>query len=122
MLNVVDKNKNRQARHSRIRNKVSGTADIPRLNVYRSLNEIYAQLVDDVKGVTILSASSKDKDIAKSLEGKTKSQQSAIVGEALAKAAKKKGITKAVFDRGGYLYIGRVKALADGARSAGLEF
>ena len=122
MLKVTDKNTNRQARHSRVRNKVSGTAERPRLSVYRSLSEIYAQLIDDTKGVTLLSASSKDAEIAKAISGKTKTQISVLVGETLAKAAKKKGITKVVFDRGGYLYIGRVKAVADGARAAGLEF
>lgn len=122
MINKSDKNQERLARHKRVRNKVFGTAEAPRLNVYRSLNQIYAQIIDDVKGVTLVSASTLDKDLAQALEGKNKVEQAKVVGEAIAKKAIEKNISEVVFDRGGYLYIGRVQALADGARSAGLKF
>ena len=122
MINKKDKNKERLIRHKRVRTKVSGTSARPRLNVYRSLNEIYAQIIDDTKGITLTNASSKDKDLIKSLKGKTKSEQAKIVGKTIAEKAIKLGINEVVFDRGGYLYIGRVQALADGAREAGLKF
>lgn len=122
MINKKDKNKERLIRHKRVRTKVSGTSARPRLNVYRSLNEIYAQIIDDTKGVTLTNASSKDKDLIKSLKGKTKSEQAKIVGKTIAEKAIKLGINEVVFDRGGYLYTGRVQALADGAREAGLKF
>lgn len=122
MIKQINKNAQRVNRHLRVRNKVSGTAECPRLNVYRSTNNIYAQIIDDVKGVTLVSASTLEKSILPLLEGKTKSEKAFIVGEEIAKKAKKKHIKKVVFDRGGYLYIGRVKSLADGARKAGLEF
>lgn len=122
MINKINKNEVRKSRVTRIRNKVSGTPDRPRLNVYKSLNHIYAQLIDDVNGVTLASASTVQKDIASKINGKTKQEAAFIVGEAVAKNATKKGIKSVVFDRAGYLYTGRVKALADGARSAGLEF
>lgn len=122
MINKKDKNKERLIRHKRVRTKVSGTSARPRLNVYRSLNEIYAQIIDDTKGVTLTNASSKDKELVKSLEGKTKSEQAKIVGKTIAEKAIKLGINEVVFDRGGYLYTGRVQALADGAREAGLKF
>ncbi|MBR4406773.1 MAG: 50S ribosomal protein L18 [Clostridia bacterium] len=122
MIIKTDKNKERVIRHKRVRRKVSGTTERPRLNVYRSLNEIYAQIIDDTKGVTLVSASTKDKDLAKSLEKLSKSEQAKVVGKAVAEKAIAKGITEIVFDRGGYLFTGRVKALADGAREAGLRF
>ena len=122
MINKTDKNKERVIRHKRVRRKVSGTTERPRLNVYRSLNEIYAQIIDDTKGATLVSASTKDKDLAKSLEKLSKSEQAKVVGKAVAEKAIAKGITEIVFDRGGYLFTGRVKALADGAREAGLRF
>ena len=122
MINKTDKNKERVIRHKRVRRKVSGTTERPRLNVYRSLNEIYAQIIDDTKGVTLVSASTKDKDLAKSLEKLSKSEQAKVVGKTVAEKAIAKGITEIVFDRGGYLFTGRVKALADGAREAGLRF
>ena len=122
MINKTDKNANRIKRHFRVRNKVSGTSACPRLNVYRSLNGIYAQVIDDERGATIVSASTLDKDLASSLEGKTKSEQAKVVGEAIAKKAIAAKIKEVVFDRGGYLYTGRVAALAEGARSAGLKF
>ena len=101
-----------------IRRKISGTAAIPRLSIFRSNNEIYAQVIDDVNGITLLSASSQK--ISK--EGKTRTQVSAEVGKVLGDSAKAQGIEKIVFDRGGFLYHGRVKALADAAREAGLVF
>lgn len=122
MITVKDKNKDRKIRHARVRNKVSGTAERPRLNVYRSLNNIYAQVIDDVNGVTIASASTLDKDVIALANGKSKSEQAKIVGEVVAKRAIAKNISDVVFDRGGYLYIGRIQALADGAREAGLKF
>ena len=122
MINKTDKNKERVIRHKRVRRKVSGTTERPRLNVYRSLNEIYAQIIDDTKGATLVAASTKDKDLAKSLEKLSKSEQAKVVGKTVAEKAIAKGITEIVFDRGGYLFTGRVKALADGAREAGLRF
>ena len=122
MIIKTDKNKERVIRHKRVRRKVSGTTDRPRLNVYRSLNEIYAQIIDDTKGTTLVAASTKDKDLAKSLEKLSKSEQAKVVGKTVAEKAIAKGITEIVFDRGGYLFTGRVKALADGAREAGLRF
>ena len=122
MIKKMNKNEDRKIRASRVRAKISGTAERPRLNVFRSLSNIYAQVIDDVKGVTLASASTMDKNIAKSIEGKTKQEAAFIVGQAVAKNAMSKGITKVVFDRAGYQYTGRVKALADGARDAGLEF
>ena len=122
MINKIDRNEARQKRKKRVRGKISGTATCPRLNVNRSLNHVRAQIIDDVKGVTLVSASTLEKNVAKLVEGKTKTQAAQIVGEQIAKAALKAGITKVVFDRAGYVYKGRVKAVADGARSAGLEF
>lgn len=122
MIGVKDKNEERKVRHARVRNKVFGTAERPRLNVYRSLNQIYAQIIDDEKGETLVSASSLEKDLAEKCAGKNRTEQAKVVGEAIAKRAKKKKIETVVFDRGGYLYTGRVQALADSAREAGLKF
>lgn len=122
MIGVKDKNEERKVRHARVRNKVFGTAERPRLNVYRSLNQIYAQIIDDEKGATLVSASSLEKDLAEKCAGKNRTEQAKVVGEAIAKRAKKKKIETVVFDRGGYLYTGRVQALADSAREAGLKF
>ena len=122
MINKVNKNDVRTKRHQRIRNKISGTSLRPRLSVYRSTSEIYAQLIDDENGVTLVSSSTLDKEVKPLLAGKTKTEQAQIVGEVLAKRAINGNIKSVVFDRGGYLYIGRVKALADSARDAGLEF
>lgn len=122
MINKTDKNSQRVARHKRVRNKVSGTSQRPRLCVNRSLNEIYAQIIDDTKGVTLVSASTRDKEIASLIAGKTKTEQAKVVGATLGKRALAKKIKQVVFDRGGYIYIGRVQALAEGAREAGLEF
>lgn len=119
MVNKPDKNKARMKRHLRIRNKISGTAACPRLNVFRSSKHIYAQLIDDVNGVTIASASSMEKDF----EGKGGDKDAAKkVGQLVGKRAMEKGVEVVVFDRGGYLYHGRVKELADGARESGLKF
>lgn len=118
MITKPDKNKLRLKRHGRVRSKISGTAECPRLNVFRSNTNIYAQLIDDVAGVTLASASSLDKGIS----GDTKVAQATAVGELVAKNAAEKGIKKVVFDRGGYLYHGRVQALAEAARENGLEF
>ena len=122
MIKKINKNNDRKIRAERVRAKISGTMERPRLNVFRSLNNIYAQVIDDVKGITLASASTMDKSIAKSIEGKTKQEAAFIVGQEVAKNAKAKGIKSVVFDRAGYQYTGRVKALADGARDAGLEF
>ncbi len=112
----------RQRRHARVRKNISGTPVRPRLNVYRSTAEIYAQVIDDEAGQTLVSASSVDHELRTRLGGLKKSEQARMVGKALAERAKAKGIAQVVFDRGGYRYIGRVKALADGAREGGLEF
>ena len=122
MITKINKNQDRQKRHKRVRNKVKGTSETPRLSVYRSLNHIYAQIIDDVKGNTLVTASTLDKEIKGTLDGKDKKAQAFAVGELLAKKAKSKKITSVVFDRGGYLYTGRVANLADGARKGGLEF
>ena len=114
--------KARQRRHLRVRKRVQGTSDRPRLNVFRSLTEIYAQVINDEEGITMVSASTIDQDLRGEVSGKTKTEQAKKIGEALAERAKSAGIEKVVFDRSGYRYIGRVKALADGAREGGLKF
>lgn len=119
MVSKKDSNKARLRRHRRVRGAVSGTSARPRLNVFRSAKNIYAQVIDDVKGVTIVSASSTEKDFAQYGGNKTAAK---AIGLAVAERAKEKGITQVVFDRGGYLYHGRVKELADGAREGGLQF
>ena len=111
-----------QKRHRSIRLKVSGTAEFPRLAVYRSTKHIYAQLIDDENHVTLASASSNDKDLKEKLSNGGNIEAAKIVGEAIAQKAKKAGISEVVFDRGGFLYHGRVAALADAAREAGLMF
>lgn len=119
MVKKVDTNKARIRRHARVRGKISGTAECPRLNVFRSASNIYAQIIDDVKGVTICSASTLDKDF----EGNGGNKEAARkVGEKIAKIALEKGIEEVVFDRGGYIYHGRVQELAEGAREGGLKF
>ena len=122
MIKKINKNEERLKRHKRVRGKVKGTAETPRLSVYRTLTHIYAQLIDDVKGNTLVTASTLDKEIKATLEGKDKKAQAFAVGELIAKKAKSKKIKAVVFDRGGYLYTGRVASLADGAREGGLEF
>ena len=116
MISKPDKNKTRQKRHTRVRGKISGTAECPRLNVYRSNKNIYAQV--NVAGVTLVSASTLDSEVS----GSTKTEQAASVGAVVAKRAADKGIKEVVFDRGGYLYHGRVQALAEAARENGLDF
>jgi large subunit ribosomal protein L18 len=113
---------NRKRRHMTIRKKIFGTADRPRLAVYRSLKDIYAQVIDDLTGQTLVSASSIDKQLKATLETLKKSDQAKEVGKAVAERAKAKGIAQVVFDRGGYRYQGRVRALAESAREAGLDF
>ena len=122
MINKVNKNVLRKKRSLRVRNKVVGTAERPRLNVYRSLTNIYAQIIDDTVGHTLVSVSSQNKEIADLIKGKNKKDTAFIVGEKIAEAALKAKIKTVVFDRAGYLYTGRVKALADGARGKGLVF
>ena len=112
----------RAQRHKRVRAKVSGTASRPRMNVFRSLSGMYAQLIDDSLGVTLVSASTLDQELKAQLAGKKKSEQAKLVGLAVAERAKAAGITAVIFDRGGYRYHGRVKAVAEGAREGGLEF
>lgn len=116
---AVSKLERRKKIRSRIRGKVSGTAERPRLSVYRSNKEVYVQLIDDVTGNTLVAASTKDKDFART---GTKTEQSKAIGTAVARKAAEKGISAVVFDRGGYLYHGRVKAVAEGAREGGLKF
>jgi large subunit ribosomal protein L18 len=119
MVNKADSNKSRLKRHRRVRSKISGTAARPRLNVFRSSKHIYAQIIDDVSSTTLVCASSMDKDF----EGLGSNKDAARkVGELVAKKAVEKGITEVVFDRGGYLFHGRVSAVADGAREGGLKF
>lgn len=122
MKKQIDKNVQRLIRHARIRRKISGTSLRPRLSIYRSTNEIYCQIIDDEQQVTLISASSKEKELASQLNGKTKSEQARLVGETVAKRALDKKIENVVFDRGGYIYTGRVKQVAEGAREAGLKF
>ena len=122
MINKENKNAKRTIRHIRLRKDLKGTSACPRLCVYRSLNNIYAQIIDDVKGVTLASCSTENKEVKALIKDKTNKEQARIVGEQLAKAAKAKKISTVVFDRGGYLYTGRVKELADGARAGGSKF
>ena len=127
MISKIDKNTVRQRRHARVRKTVAGTASVPRLNVYRSLNHIYAQIIDDRTGnekggVTLAAASTMDKDVKAQLDGLSKTDAAKVVGKVIAERALQKGVQTVVFDRGGYLYTGRVKALADGAREAGINF
>ena len=122
MINKLDKNNERQRRHARVRKTVHGTSSRPRLCVYRSLSNIYAQIIDDDKGITLASASTMDKAMRGMMKGKTKLEQATIVGQEIAKRATEKGIKAVVFDRGGYLFTGRIKNISDGARAGGLEF
>ena len=126
MLTKIGKNEKRGHVHERIRKKMQGTAERPRLNVYRSLNHIYAQVIDDLHGKTLVSASTAEgkKADGQKVAGRTGGNVAAAkaVGKTIAERAKAKGVTKVVFDRGGYIYHGRVKALADAAREAGLQF
>ena len=127
MITKIDKNAVRQRRHARVRKTITGTAELPRLNVYRSLNHLYVQIIDDRAGdakggVTIAAASTMDKAVKEQVAGLSKSDAAKVVGKVAAERARAKGVQAVVFDRGGYLYTGRVKAVADGAREAGLKF
>lgn len=127
MITKIDKNAVRQKRHARVRKNVTGTAETPRMNVYRSLNHIYVQVIDDRPGdakggVTIAAASTMEKAVKEKIAGMSKTDAAKVVGATVAERAKEKGVEAIVFDRGGYLYTGRVKAVADGAREAGLKF
>ena len=122
MISKIDKNADRLKRHERVRNKISGTAERPRLCVFRSLSHIYVQVIDDVQGTTLVSCSTIDKVVKESVKGLTKKEAAKVVGTEIAKRALEKGITEVVFDRGGYIYTGRVECVADGAREAGLKF
>jgi large subunit ribosomal protein L18 len=121
---MANKNRSlaRQRRHARVRKHVAGTLDRPRLNVFKSLTGIYAQVIDDVQGNTLVSASTVDKELRDQVKGLKKIEQAKVIGKAVAERAKSKGISSVVFDRGGFRYVGRVKALADGAREGGLQF
>lgn len=127
MISKIDKNAVRQKRHARVRKTITGTAQSPRLNVYRSLNHIYVQIIDDRAGdakggVTLAAASTMEKAVKEKIAGLNKTDAAKVVGATAAERAMAKGIETVVFDRGGYLYTGRVKAVADGAREAGLKF
>ena len=127
MISKIDKNAVRQRRHARVRKTITGTAEMPRMNVYRSLNHIYVQVIDDRAGnakggVTLAAASTMDKAVKEKIQGLSKTDAAKVVGLAVAEKAMAKGVQAVVFDRGGYLYTGRVKAVADGAREAGLKF
>ena len=122
MINMIEKNTERKRRHARVRKKVSGTAEAPRFCVYFSLNHIYVQVIDDVKGVTLVSASTVEKELKAQVAELTKTEAAKLVGKTAAERALEKGVKEVVFDRGGYLYTGRVQAVAEGAREAGLNF
>lgn len=122
MITKANKNKARLKRHLRVRKKIEGTSARPRLNVFRSSKHIYAQLIDDVKGVTLAAASTMDKEIREEIKNGGSVEAARKVGELIAKRAKAQGHDNVVFDRGGYLYHGRIQALAEAAREAGLEF
>ncbi|MDO4543608.1 MAG: 50S ribosomal protein L18 [Clostridia bacterium] len=122
MFKRIDKNAVRKARHHRQRRYMVGTQERPRLNVYRSTSHIYAQVIDDITGNTLVAASTLDAKIKEELNGKNKTEQAKVVGKLVGERALEKGIKKVVYDRGGYLYTGRVAALAAGAREAGLDF
>ena len=127
MISKIDKNSVRQKRHARVRKSITGTAETPRMNVYRSLNHIYVQVIDDRAGnekggITIAAASTMDKAVKEQIAGLSKTDAAKVVGTVAAQRAMEKGVTAVVFDRGGYLYTGRVQAVADGAREAGLKF
>ena len=122
MFKKRDRNEVRVIRHARVRKKISGTPEMPRLCVYRSNKYIYAQVIDDTQGITLVQASSLDAALKGQLDEVSKSEEAKLVGKLVAERAKQAGVNKVVFDRGGYVYTGRVAALAAGAREAGLEF
>ena len=122
MISKINKNSQRVKRHIKLRHDLTGTSVRPRLCVYRSLNHIYAQIIDDSKGETLVACNTTQKEIQEKVKGMTNKEQAKFIGTEIARLAKKKKIEEVVFDRGGYLYTGRVKELADGARAAGLKF
>ena len=122
MLKKADKNANRLQRHKRVRRKITGTTQRPRLCVFRSSNNVYAQIIDDANRVTLTAASSLDAEVKGAVNHGGNKEAAKMVGEMIAKRAIEKGITEVVFDRGGYLYHGRVQVLAEAAREAGLKF
>jgi len=122
VIKKFNRNKSRKKRHRVIRNSIQGTPERPRLNVFRSSRHIYAQIIDDTQMNTIVSSSTLDNQLSNKLEGLTKKEAAELVGKDIAEKAKEAGVEKVVFDRGGYLYHGRVKALAEGARENGLKF
>ena len=122
MIKVVSKNTTRERVHRRIRQRVEGRTEVPRLNVYRSLSHIYANVIDDTRGQTVVSASTVDKEVRKTMKSGGNVAAAKAVGKIVAERAKQAGVTRVVFDRGGYTYHGRVKALAEAAREAGLKF
>ena len=122
MLKKVNRNEMRKNRHVRVRQKVHGTPERPRLNVYRSNSHIYAQVIDDIDGHTLVSASTLDKEIKDKLSSTQNKEAAKLVGELVGKRALDKGINEVVFDRSGYIYHGRIRELAEGAREAGLKF
>lgn len=122
MIKKADKNANRLQRHKRVRRKITGTTQRPRLCIFRSANNIYAQIIDDTNRVTLVSASSLEADVKGAVNHTGNKEAAKMVGELVAKKAVEKGITEVVFDRGGYLYHGRVQVLAEAAREAGLKF
>ena len=122
MLKKVDKNAKRLQRHKRVRKKIAGTTQRPRLCIFRSSNNIYAQIIDDTNRVTLVAASSLEADVKGAVNHTGNKEAAKLVGQLVAKKAVEKGITEVVFDRGGYLYHGRIKELAEAAREAGLKF
>jgi large subunit ribosomal protein L18 len=122
MYTRTDRNALRQRRHARARRRLTGAPERPRLSVFRSLKQIYAQVIDDASGRTLVAASTSDPELREQIAGKKKVEAATLVGEVLAKRALNKGITAVVFDRGGYLFHGRIRALAEAARTAGLKF
>ena len=122
MISKINKNSQRVKRHIKLRHDLTGTSVRPRLCVYRSLNHIYAQIIDDSKGETLVACNTTQKEIQEKVKGMTNKEQAKFIGTEIARLAKKKKIEEVVFDRGGYLYTGRVKELADGARAGGLKF
>lgn len=118
----IDRRVARLRRHRRVRKRVFGTSERPRLNVFRSLSHIYAQVIDDSRGCTLVAVSTVDPEVAARIEGMTKTEQAGVVGKVLAERALDQDVKQVIFDRGGYKYHGRVKALADAAREGGLEF
>ncbi len=122
MYKTRDRNADRVIRHARVRKRISGTPELPRLSVYRSLNNIYAQVIDDTKGVTLAAASTQEKAVMEQIKDVDKKGAAKIVGKLIAERATGAGIQQVIFDRGGYVYTGRVAELAAGAREAGLKF